>query len=966
VAQKSGFKQVSDVSWEVPVSYKAGMRVPAKIYATRKLLDAMDAGVIEQVTNVACLPGIVKYAYAMADAHWGYGFPIGGVAAFDVEKGVISPGGIGFDINCLHPDSRVYDENGVWTRIADVDVSRQGFVTFDGERVAAVPSRAIAKQVRHESGAILRVTTELGRELLVTRDHPLMTKRGMVPAGSVSAGDQLLTSGVEGLSYSRPPGLQVLSADDLSRAMDTLGMTDGVDEGGRVVRQLRSLGLDSLYLDDPRTAQVLKVLGFFFGGGTMSGAGVERTVSFRGKAEDLEDVSRDLEALGFTSSLRNGRRTEPSLPADCSDGRTLISPAPLAVLLVALGAPPGDNAGTTYRPPLWLEFAEPWQKKLFLAAYFGAALTPPVPADGTGLQSPCFGVVGVGSSSESAIEFLEDIRALLGSLGIDSSPPFRAEGRGDIGGGAQTAAFRVRIPSDRENLLRLFGKVGYLYNREKSRLASVAACYLRTLLSVGGGIEGAPTRGAVGLVASESGGAGVLAQSVLPRGGVTGWRGVEKFEDFLSREAGTSGLVYDRVRSIESVRYEGPVYDVTIGDPNHNFVAEGVVVSNCGMRLIRTNLGYDEVRPKIRELVDSIFRLVPAGVGVKGFLRVNDSQFDEIMKYGVKWCAENGHAWEDDPSHVEEGGYIKGGDPSKVSRQARSRGIDQLGTLGSGNHYLEIQVVDPARHFDRELARNFGIVEEDQVLVMVHCGSRGFGHQIGSDYLRVFDGAMKRYGLEVKDRELACAPFSSREGKDYYGAMVCAANMAFTNRQIIVQRVREAFSRVFHRDSESLDMHLIYDVCHNVAKVENHSYDGSRADFLVHRKGATRSFGPGHPDIPAPYRAIGQPVIIGGSMETGSYLLLGTQKAMDETFGSTAHGSGRTMSRTAAKKEVRGAELQKRMLDRGIYVKAATMDGLAEEAGMAYKDISDVVETMDRAGISKKVVALRPIGNIKG
>jgi tRNA-splicing ligase RtcB len=387
---------------------------------------------------------------------------------------------------------------------------------------------------------------------------------------------------------------------------------------------------------------------------------------------------------------------------------------------------------------------------------------------------------------------------------------------------------------------------------------------------------------------------------------------------------------------------------------------------NCGMRLIRTNLSYAEVEPKVKDLVDLMFRLVPAGVGVKGFLRVSEPQFDEIMKYGVKWCAENGLAWEDDPSHVEEGGFIKGADPSKVSRQAKSRGIDQLGTLGSGNHYLEIQVVDPIRFFDKELAKHFGIVHEDQVVVMVHCGSRGFGHQIGSDYLRVFDGAMKHYNITVRDRELACAPFSSKEGKDYYGAMVCAANMAFTNRQVIVQKVREAFSKVFHRDAESMDMHLVYDVCHNIAKVEKHSLDGSNAEVLVHRKGATRSFGPGHPDIPAPYRRIGQPVIIGGSMETGSYLLVGTSKAMDETFGSTAHGSGRTMSRTAAKRTVRGAELQKKMLQRGIYVKAATMDGLAEEAGMAYKDISEVVETMDRAGISKKVVALRPVGNIKG
>jgi tRNA-splicing ligase RtcB (3'-phosphate/5'-hydroxy nucleic acid ligase) len=336
----------------------------------------------------------------------------------------------------------------------------------------------------------------------------------------------------------------------------------------------------------------------------------------------------------------------------------------------------------------------------------------------------------------------------------------------------------------------------------------------------------------------------------------------------------------------------------------------------------------------------------------------------------VRTCGENGYGWEEDATMVEEGGYIEGADPTKVSRQASSRGITQLGTLGSGNHYLEIQVVDPARFFDRPLGARFGLVHDDQVVVMIHCGSRGFGHQIGSDYLRIFDGAMKRYGITVRDRELACAPFASKEGEDYYGAMACAANMAFANRQVIVHRVREAFERVFHKNPEALDMHIIYDVCHNIAKVEKHTIvDGSSRTgrkLVVHRKGATRSFGPGHPDVPPQYRALGQPVIIGGSMETGSYLLVGTAKAMDETFGSTAHGSGRTMSRTAAKKQVRGQELQRSMEKRGIYVKAASYDGLAEEAGLAYKDISEVVETMDRAGISKKVAALRPIGNIKG
>ena len=414
--------------------------------------------------------------------------------------------------------------------------------------------------------------------------------------------------------------------------------------------------------------------------------------------------------------------------------------------------------------------------------------------------------------------------------------------------------------------------------------------------------------------------------------------------------------------------YGFPIGGVAAFDPEKGIISPGGIGFdvNCGMRLIRTNLRFSEVKPRVKELVDLLFKLIPAGVGVKGTVKLNQAQFEEIMRWGVKWCAENDYGWDDDVGKVEEGGYIKGANPSKVSAQASSRGISQLGTLGSGNHYCEIQVVDPARFFDPKLGKHFGLVHDDQVVIMVHCGSRGFGHQVGSDYLRVFDGAMKRYNITVRDRELACAPYSSKEGSDYYGAMVCAANMAFANRQVIVCRVRDAFKTVFHKDPEALDMHIIYDVCHNIAKMERHVVDGSTKDVLVHRKGATRSFGPGHHDIPAPYRSVGQPVIIGGSMETGSYLLLGTEKAMTDTFGSTAHGSGRTMSRTAAKRQVSGYELQRSMEKRGIYVKAATMDGLAEEAGMAYKDISEVVETMHHAGISVKVAALRPIGNIKG
>lgn len=413
--------------------------------------------------------------------------------------------------------------------------------------------------------------------------------------------------------------------------------------------------------------------------------------------------------------------------------------------------------------------------------------------------------------------------------------------------------------------------------------------------------------------------------------------------------------------------YGFPIGGVAAFDVDEGIISPGGIGFdiNCGMRLITTNLTINDVKPKLRELVDTFFRTVPAGVGVKGFVKANKNQFNEIISTGVKWCVENGYGWEEDLERVEEHGVIKGADPSKVSSKAISRGIDQLGTLGSGNHYLEVQVVEEDRIFDKELAKRFGIFP-GQIVVMVHCGSRGFGHQIGTDYLRIFDDAMKKYNITINDRELSCAPFSSKEGQDYYKAMACAANMAFVNRQVIVHRIREGFSKVFKQTPENLEMHIVYDVAHNIAKVEEHKIDGKKKKVLVHRKGSTRSFGAGHEDLADIFRDVGQPVIIGGSMETGSFLLLGTNKSMDETFGSTAHGSGRTMSRTAAKQQIRGDHLQKDMEKRGIYVKAVSMSGLAEEAGAAYKDINEVVDCVNKAGISSPIVGLRPIGNVKG
>jgi tRNA-splicing ligase RtcB len=387
---------------------------------------------------------------------------------------------------------------------------------------------------------------------------------------------------------------------------------------------------------------------------------------------------------------------------------------------------------------------------------------------------------------------------------------------------------------------------------------------------------------------------------------------------------------------------------------------------NCGMRLLRTQLTEDEVRPRLTELVEALFRAVPCGVGARGFVRLTASAFRDVMREGAGWCVRHGYGWPEDLERTEGRGCLPGADPEHVSDRAIERGLQQLGTLGSGNHYLEIQVVRPDGIHDPKIARALGVDGPGQIFVMLHCGSRGFGHQVGTDYLRAFDVAMRRYHITVHDRELACAPFRSLEGQAYFAAMNAAANTAFANRQVITHRVREVMGAVFGKDPCELGLSVIYDVCHNTAKLEQHRVDGEMLDLVVHRKGATRAFGPGMPDVPAIYREVGQPVIIGGSMETGSALLVGTARAVAETFGSTAHGAGRTMSRHQAKRQVRGTKLLEDMAARGIVVRAASKSGVAEEAGFAYKDLTAVVDVLDRIGISHKVVSFTPIGNIKG
>ncbi|MDD1706813.1 MAG: RtcB family protein [Methanoregulaceae archaeon] len=381
---------------------------------------------------------------------------------------------------------------------------------------------------------------------------------------------------------------------------------------------------------------------------------------------------------------------------------------------------------------------------------------------------------------------------------------------------------------------------------------------------------------------------------------------------------------------------------------------------NCGVRILSTPLSVKDLTKK-RELLEDLFAAVPTGVGAKSTLRLDAKELTGMLTNGARWAVKHGYGIEEDIRHCEEQGALANADPSAVSQKARQRGMPQSGTLGAGNHFLEIQVVQEI--YDQEAARAFGI-SAGQICVMIHCGSRGLGHQVCTDHLKILEAATKKFGITLPDRQLACAPLSSPEGRAYFGAMASSANYAWANRQVIMHMVRGVFARMFSLAYE--EMHLIYDVAHNVAKFEEHQIDGRRIKVCVHRKGATRAFGPGSPNLPAEYDQVGQPVIIPGSMGTSSYLLHGTEIAMDRTFGSTCHGAGRVMSRTKAKKQLSGHEVKEALARKGILIRTHHNGAIADEAPDVYKPSDEVVRVVHEAGISRYVARFTPLGVIKG
>jgi len=447
---------------------------------------------------------------------------------------------------------------------------------------------------------------------------------------------------------------------------------------------------------------------------------------------------------------------------------------------------------------------------------------------------------------------------------------------------------------------------------------------------------------------------------------------IEKMrQDMTLRQAVNVACLPGVQESVYVLPYGHLGYGFPIGGIAATSIEEDGVVSpggigydiNCGVRLLRTNLDYNDVKAKLIELVEELYRNVPSGVGSEGKVKLSQQELDNLLSEGVKWVTDKGYGWAEDMNNIEQRGSWDLADPSKVSSVAKQRGASQLGTLGAGNHFLEVQVVD--KIYDERVAKSLGITREGQVTVMVHTGSRGLGHQIASDYLQIMERAMKKYGIQVPDRELAAIPFNSREGQDYFRAMVAGANFAWSNRQLITHWARESFGKVFKVDPEKLDLHIIYDVAHNIAKIEEYSIDGKKKRVLVHRKGATRAFPPGSPEIPVEHRETGQVVLIPGSMGTASYVMVGVLEGR-RTWFTAPHGAGRWMSREAAVRNYPANSVIGSLDEKGIIVRAATRRVVAEEAPGAYKDVDRVAKVAHEVKIAKLVMRLRPIGVTKG
>ncbi len=992
-------QRIDDYRWEIPKSYSPGMRVPGLVFADEKLLSKIRGDQsLQQVANVAHLPGIVRYSLAMPDIHWGYGFPIGGVAATDPDEGgVISPGGVGYDVNCLSGETKVLHRYGYYRTIKEIVGGRLKDPIRCYSLQTKEPEAAEVKLVlwKEPTTQVVELVTDHGRRIIAAEDHPFLTPSGMKTLEELERGDWVAIDPFEGVPYEDPGEEILIDEQGVCEFLKSRGKIRG-NTIPQIISFLKGRGLIPLRRNSSVLPILIKILGFVFGDGTLyfqreRNKGI---TGFFGKYEDLEEIRTDLLPWFKISKIyrrRRSHRIQTDYGERVFESETYALPVnstALATLLTLLGCPVGNKSTQDYGVPAWLQKSPLWHKRLFLASYFGAELQTPRPYLVRNRNFPCplLTLQKNERYAKSGQHFLEQIADLLKEFG---STPLKISSHREkvVRKSGISCRFRLVISSRPRSLLALYTKIGFEYNRRKRALAAVAAAYqlakLRNWKTRKILVSQAVRLSQEGLSAAQI--SGTLSQSPMGKRANLNQRFVERslYEE-RNREVRTpkefpafekyykqatlgleeSGLVWETIEEFEPRFDVDKVYDITVAHPDHNFVANGFVVHNCGVRLVRSNLTQSDISPqRLRDLIYILFNKIPCGVGESGEIRVTKEEGRKLLLKGARWSVEKGYGVPADLEHTEANGVIEGADPDAVSDRAYERGRDQLGTLGSGNHFLEIQVVD--KIFDEKTAGVFGLFE-NQITLMIHSGSRGFGYQICDDFLETARRALQKYHIQVPDIQLACAPVNSPEGQQYLGAMRAAANYAWNNRQCLLFLARRIFEKFFGGSERDLGIDLVYDVAHNIAKFERYKVNGKEKTLCVHRKGATRAFPPGHAELPQDYQATGQPVIIPGDMGRNSYCLAGTNRAMEETFGSSCHGAGRAMSRAAAVRDAQGRSIEKELAQKGIVVIGKGRKGVAEEQPAAYKDVNEVVEVMHQAGIAKKVARMRPIGVIKG
>ncbi len=930
--------KVSDYVWRIDKS--GDMNVPAVIFASEKMLGKMRGDrTLTQLTNVATLPGIVRSAYVMPDGHEGYGFPIGGVAAFREEEGIVSPGGVGYDINCILPGAHILSSFGFFRPIEAYSAyfsevaHTGGTVLLTGSHELVVGSekgRATFFMHKEFEGQVYTVET-LSGTVTVTPDHPIITPTGRKLPADLSEGGTILTYPFEGVEY------------------------------------------ELFCENEEEIAIYAKLIGYLTGDGTLTYSNRKMRAIFFGKKEDLARIRDDVAKLGYHSHIIerirahsiNGKRFT------ATNAELHVYSQEFARRLIELGAPVGNKTNVRFRVPPFVRTSPLWIKRLYLAALFGAELSAPATSSKTGFYMPTLNMNKAVTLESNAREFLFDLSELLGEFGVNIAKVSKVE---CVNGKVR---LRLEVDGDEENLLKLYTRIGYEYNTKRMVAGLAAVLYIRMkamyrakreevrarvceLKSKGFRLSELQER-----FASKWANARFIERAYYENTSARAPLSLPSFDEFLAMQVeayNTFGALVDEIITIGKKGYSGRVYDFNV-ESHHRFVANGIIVSNCGVRVIKTNLKYADVAPKLRDLVNSIFENCPSGVGSEGKVRLDTQTLKQVLSDGVDWAIRAGYGWERDKEFIEEYGHMKDADPSKVSDTALKRGRPQLGTVGSGNHFIELQEVQDV--FDENIASKFGLFK-GQFVIMIHTGSRGLGHQVASDYIRIFNEYIQRNNIRLADRELVYAPVNSPEGQDYIKAMNCAVNYAFVNRQMLTHWVREAVGMVFKKDPEDLGMDVLYDVCHNIAKREEHVVEDGRKGFVwVHRKGATRAMPAGRSEVPTAYRDVGQPVLIPGSMGTASYVLVGTPESA-EAFHSVCHGAGRVMSRHDAIREYPAAQVRASLENKGIYVRVAERELISEEAPGAYKDIDDVIESVKGAHLANPVVRMVPHGVVKG